>query len=85
MKDVPEKCPSPQALDAACPCEGPHNHLHKLWDKPGITLSVIPAKIFANWLAELTNLVNFTDREVMQMRVSILVVTTSTRMSTPSP
>lgn len=62
------KCSSANALDIACPYKGPDNYISELQVKSGIHLIVILAKILPNWLAEITKLIDFTDRSIMQLR-----------------
>lgn len=61
------KCPSANSLDITCPCEQ-QNYVTKLVPKKGIHLIFVPAKLMRAWLAEITRLVDFSDRKVMQPR-----------------
>ena len=68
-EDKQSQCPSAKMLDVACPCEDEANHVYKMTPKPGIFLVIVLAKTLANWLAEITKLIDLEDREVMQLRV----------------
>ena len=63
-----EKCPSADYLDITYPCEGSGNFVSKLEFKSGIHLVIVSAKIMPNWLSEITKLIDFADRSVMQLR-----------------
>lgn len=66
-KALHDKCPSAHLLDIACPCEC--DLVRRLVPKVGLAVVYVPAKIMGTWLAELTKLVDFEDRKVMQLRV----------------
>ena len=67
--EIQSKCPSATSLDVQCPCEGSDNCISKLQLKDGIVLVIVLAKTFTIWLGQLTKLVDFDDRKVMQLRV----------------
>ena len=57
-------------LDAlTAECEGPTNHVAQLRPEVGVFLVIVLAKTFAKWLTEISKLVGFKDRKVMQLRV----------------
>ena len=64
------KCPSADMLDVVCPSEVEEDDLlAQLRPKAGVFLVIILTRTFANWLAEITKLIDFSDRSVMQLRV----------------
>ena len=63
-----EKCPCRDQLDVAYPCTGQTKYEHILKVKYGVHLAIVPVKILPDWLAEITKLVDFSDRKTMQLQ-----------------
>ena len=70
LREVPgATCPSAHMLDVACPCKGEANYVARITPKSGFFLVIVLARTFANWLSDITKLIDLEDRKVMQLRV----------------